>query len=102
MAISKQFLKSKPECKVTFTLTAEESGYADTVTLVGDFNEWDTAITPMKKNKVGNFTVTVNLPIGDSRQFRYFVNGAQWMNDTEADGYQFCLFAGVDNSLLEL
>lgn len=102
MAITKQFLKTKPECKVKFTLTAEESGYAESVALVGDFNEWDASITPMKKDKDGNFSVTITLPLGDSQKFRYFINGDKWMNDPEADGYQFCTFAGVDNSLLEI
>lgn len=102
MAITKQFLKTKPECKVKFTLTAEESGHADTVSLVGDFNEWDASITPMKKDKNGDFSATVSLPVGDSQKFRYFVNGDKWINDPEADGYQFCTFSGVDNSLLDL
>ena len=38
MAIKKQFLKSKPVCKVTFSLPAEE---AKKVSVVGSFNEWN-------------------------------------------------------------
>ncbi|CAK7030889.1 MAG: hypothetical protein DELT_02783 [Desulfovibrio sp.] len=102
MAITKQFLKTKPECKVTFKLSAEESGNAETAFLVGDFNEWDVAVTPMKKNAKGDFTVSINLPVGDSQKFRYFVNGDKWLNDPEADGYQLCAFTGAENFLVEI
>ena len=46
MAIKKQFLKSKPICKVTFSVPAEE---ANNVVVVGDFNEWNTEATNLKK-----------------------------------------------------
>ena len=39
MAIKKQYLKSKPVCKVTFSVPAKE---ATKVAVVGDFNEWNT------------------------------------------------------------
>ena len=41
--LKKQFLKSKPVCKVTFRLAAEACEAADSVKLVGDFNEWNIA-----------------------------------------------------------
>ena len=50
MAISKQYLKSKPVCKVTFSVPAKD---ADEVTVVGTFNEWDTKSTTLKKLKNG-------------------------------------------------
>ena len=46
MAISKQYLKSKPECKVTFSVPAKE---ANKVEVAGDFNSWN--LTELK-----NFT----------------------------------------------
>ena len=52
MAISKQYLKSKPVCKVTFSVPAKD---ADEVTVVGTFNEWDTKSTTLKKLKNGTF-----------------------------------------------
>ena len=39
MSIKKQFLKSKPVCKVTFTVPAET---ADTVFVAGNWNNWNT------------------------------------------------------------
>ncbi|MCC8193113.1 MAG: isoamylase early set domain-containing protein, partial [Deltaproteobacteria bacterium] len=60
MAIVKQFLKTKPECKVKFTLGAMEANNAESAALVGDFNNWDPKATPMKKRKDGGFSVTIN------------------------------------------
>jgi 1,4-alpha-glucan branching enzyme len=48
MAISKQYLKSKPICKVTFSIVAED---AKNVSLVGSFNEWNAKATQLKKLK---------------------------------------------------
>lgn len=82
--LKKQFLKSKPEVKVTFTLHNVEG---ETAALVGQFNNWDAGAHPMKKAKDGSFSITVNLPKDGSYEFRYFVNGDEWHNDAAADGY---------------
>lgn len=102
MPITKQFLKSKPECKVTFVLTADEVGQAENVALVGDFNDWNHEACPMKKQKDGGFKANVTLPLGASYKFRYVADGQRWINDPAADGYAHCAFAEEDNSLLNL
>lgn len=51
MAIKKQYLKSKPVCKVTFEVSAKE---ANSISVVGDFNEWNAEATPLKKLKKKN------------------------------------------------
>lgn len=88
MSLKKQFLKSKPVCKVTFSLTAEQAKEAKTVNLLGDFNNWDpkNAIT-LKKNKDGSFKVTIDLEVEKEYQFKYLFDGKQWENDWEADKY---------------
>ena len=48
MAIKKQYLKSKPVCKVTFTVPAQE---ADQVAVVGDFNNWSPKGQRFEKTK---------------------------------------------------
>ena len=98
MAIKKQFLKSKPVCKVTFTLAAEE---AKKVAVVGSFNEWNEKATPLKKLKNGTFKGTVDLESDQSYEFRYLVDG-EYVNDPEADGEVWSDFAGAENSLLSL
>ncbi len=95
--LKKQYLKSKPVCKVTF-YTPEEIE-AEEVTLVGDFNEWDEEATPMKKMKDGRFKVILPLDKGNEYQFRYLVNGSEWHNDWEADKYIPNPFLG-DNSVV--
>ena len=88
MSIKKQFLKSRPSCKVTFRLTKEAAKDAKNVFLVGEFNEWDCKVSPMKPLKTGDFTTTVELSIEQPEyQFRYLCDGANWENDCEADAY---------------
>lgn len=98
MAIKKQFLKSKPVCKVTFTVPAAE---AKQVTVAGNWNEWNTEAEPLKKLKNGTFKGTVNLEAGQAYEFKYVVDG-QWQNDVEADGYAWSDYAAADNSVINL
>jgi 1,4-alpha-glucan branching enzyme len=95
--LKKQYLKSKPEVKVTFSLPSAVQG--ETVYLVGDFNEWNESATPMKKQKDGSFSVTLNLSKENEYQFRYLVNGTEWHNDWEADKYVPNPYSG-DNSVI--
>lgn len=85
--IEKKYLKSKPECKVKFALPAEKVGDAKNVAVVGDFNNWDSTANPMKKQKSGVFASTLNLEIDTAYQFRYVLDGKEWMNDEMADAY---------------
>jgi 1,4-alpha-glucan branching enzyme len=98
MAIKKQFLKSKPVCKVTFTVPAEE---AKDVSVVGSFNQWNVEATPLKKLKNGSFKGTIDLDSGSSYEFRYLVDG-EYVNEQEADSFVWSNFAGADNSVLSL
>ena len=98
--IKKQFLKTKPVCKTTFTLPAEAAPEAKKVTLLGEFNNWDAKKgVAMKKQKNGNFTATVELETGKEYQFRYLIDGASWENDDEADKYVHSPF-GTENSVV--
>jgi len=99
MSIEKQFLKSKPECKVTFIVPAKE---AKSVGVAGVFNNWTPSELPLKKRKDGVFKGTINLPINSSFEFKYVVNGNTWINDEQADKLIWNDFAGSENGLLEL
>ncbi|MHA7056142.1 isoamylase early set domain-containing protein [Aquimarina sp. M1] len=98
MAISKQYLKSKPICKVTFSVPAKE---ATSVSVAGEFNEWDTEATVLKKLKNGTFKGTLNLPKDQKFEFKYVVDG-RWTNESDADGFQWNDFAAAENSVLVL
>lgn len=85
--MKKRFLKSKPVCKVTFELPSQAANGAVKVMLVGDFNGWDTAATPLKRHKDGAYSVILDLPRDNEYQFRYLVDEDRWENDWAADKY---------------
>ena len=98
MSVVKQYLKSKPICKVTFSLEAKD---AKEVAVIGDFNKWNSKKGALKKLKNGTFKGALNLPKEGAFEYKYLVDGA-FVNDDEADRYQWNDFAGAENSVLEL
>lgn len=85
--IKKQVLKSKPVSKVTFGLSKKEVPGASKVNLVGDFNSWDKGATELTQLKSGDFKLVLELEQGKEYQFRYLVDGINWVNDAHADSY---------------
>ena len=100
MSLKKKPLKSKPVCKVTFTLAKEQAKDAGSVHLVGEFNNWETHSTAMRKQKDGSFAVTLDLGTGREYQFRYLIDGEVWISDPEADKYAFSPFGDCENSVV--
>ena len=100
MSLKKKYLKSKPVCKVSFSLPKDVAETASKVALVGDFNEWDSSANPMKKLKNGSFTSTLDLTSGKEYEFRYLVDGEQWVNDTVADAYVPTVYGDSENSVV--
>ncbi|MDT0677125.1 isoamylase early set domain-containing protein [Autumnicola musiva] len=96
MSITKQYLKSKPECKVTFNIPAKE---ASSVAVAGDFNNWEKV--ELKKLKNGNFKCQINMPADRSYEFKYCIDG-EWKNEEQADRYNWNDYAAAENSVLEL
>lgn len=98
MAITKQYLKSKPICKVTFSVPAKE---ATDVMVLGTFNKWNEKEgLKLKKLKNGTFRGTVNLDKDTSHEFRYLIDGT-FVNDEGADAYITNEFGG-ENAVLNL
>lgn len=85
--LKKLYLKSKDFCKVTFRLPRAAAPDAETVTIAGDFNEWDTSENQLQKLKSGDFTITLELPCDMEYKFRYLIDNCRWENDWSADGY---------------
>ena len=99
MAITKQYLKSKPVCKVTFSVPAEE---AKKVAVLGTFNDWsEKKAVALKKLKNGTFKGTVNLEKDNSYEFKYLVDGT-YVNDDQADAYAWSDYAGAENSVVNV
>lgn len=84
---------------VTFDLPAAVE--ADEIVLCGDFNNWSTTATPLKRAKSGVWRVTVPLQAGHSYRYRYLLDGMHWENDWSADGYVRNPF-GTDDSLVNV
>jgi 1,4-alpha-glucan branching enzyme len=98
MSIKKQFIKTKPVCKVTFSVEAKE---ANTASVVGDFNNWNPAEGELSKLKNGTFKGVFELPKNASYEFKYVVDG-DFINDPEADAFKWNDFAGAENGVLEV
>ena len=90
--IKKQYSKSKPVCKVTFSLTTDQVGKKSEVRVLGSFNDWswDKGLVLSAKKK--DYSATIELPAGTTYEFRYLVNGQDWFNDEAADDYQITPF----------
>jgi 1,4-alpha-glucan branching enzyme len=99
MSIKKQYLKTKPLCKVTFEVEPGGHEIQGPVRVVGDFNQWDTQCEPMKKQKDGTYKATVELEPGKEYQFKYLINQGDWKNDPEADKFYYNEFAS-ENSVI--
>ena len=95
--IQKTYYKTKDYCKVKFVAEVEN---AETVELLGLNGDWDTAVT-MKKKKDGSFSTDVSLPKDSQHEFKYRINGAEWITDTGADSESPNGFGGT-NSVVSL
>ena len=98
MSIKKQFVKTKPVCKVTFSVIAKNAKEAS---VVGDFNNWNIADGSMEKLKNGTFKSLLEIPKDASYEFKYVVDG-EFVNEPEADSQVWNDFAGAENSVLAL
>jgi 1,4-alpha-glucan branching enzyme len=98
--MKKQYLKSRNVCKVTFRLPGVAAGDANNVSIVGDFNNWSIYAHPMKKQRGGDFTATLELEPGNEYQFRYLIDESKWENDWNADKYMKSPVGDSDNSVV--
>jgi 1,4-alpha-glucan branching enzyme len=96
----KEYLKSRPTCKVTFRLPKEVVSGVKKTTIVGEFSNWANEAYPMKKLKNGDFTVTIELDIGKEYRFRYLIDDTRWINDWYADKYVKNPYGGEDSVVI--
>jgi hypothetical protein len=72
--------RSQPADRFQFVLLAPE---AASVSLVGDFNDWDAGRTPMRAARRGVWTAVLPLTPGRYR-YAFLVNGSEWIADPAA------------------
>ncbi|MGO4817858.1 isoamylase early set domain-containing protein [Flavobacterium sp. W22_SRS_FP1] len=96
MSIKKQFIKTKPVCKVTFSVEAKEANEAS---VIGDFNNWNQEDGALSKLKNGTFKGVFNIEKDASYEFKYVIDGA-FVNDAQADSFLWNEYAGNENGVL--
>ena len=90
MTIKKQYLKSKPEVKVTFEIEAKDSQNATSIVLLSEHNKWQPI--EFKKLKNGKFKVMFNVSTEAVTNFQYTFQAKN------ADNQEFILPpAGADD-----
>ena len=85
--------------RVTFTMPRLES--VQQLYLVGDFNSWSVAETPMTHAADGTWSVALTLEGGRKYEYRYFADNQVWHNDWAADEIVKNTF-GTENSVVNL
>lgn len=68
--------KKEKAKKVDFSFSAPN---AESVSIAGDFNNWNTISHPMKKDKKGVWKISLNLDPG-TYQYNFYVDG-DWQSD---------------------
>jgi len=71
-----------PESLVRFAI---QEPSARSITIVGDFNDWDPAMTPLARSRDGEWKVSLELPPKRYR-YSYLVDGSTWMADPKRPG----------------
>lgn len=86
--------------KITFTLANDAIENAETVAVLGSFNNWtiDNALF-LKKQKDGSFKGAIELVKGESFEYRLFINNSFWANDPNATQFVSSPF-GVENCVV--
>jgi hypothetical protein len=98
MTIKKQYLKSKPEVKITFEIEKKDADNATSISLLSEHNEWQAV--KLKQLKNGKFKVVVNVSTQTSNSFQYIFQATNKENQktmllpVDADGY-------VDNGMTD-
>jgi predicted RNA-binding protein len=98
MTIKKQYLKSKPEVKVTFEIEKKDAENATRITLLSEHNKWQAL--ELKQLKSGKFKVVVNVSTEAEKSFQYIFqttnidNKKTMLLPTDADSY-------VDNGMTD-
>ncbi len=98
--IGKEPLTGDGQVRVTFRLP--DTTRADRISVVGEFNDWDSTATPMRlRSSDAEWRATVVLKAGQRYRFRYLLDGKEWLNDWYADDYEESPY-GANDSVVDL
>ena len=94
--MKKDPIANSAKLSVTFEAPAEIQ--AETMAVVGEFNDWDATAALMKRRKDGTWARTLRLEPG-VYAYRFLADGQIWHNDPAADQYEPSGL-GEDNSVV--
>lgn len=100
MSIRKKYSKKNGICKVTFTVPVIEGSEVQKVHVVGEFNNWSTTATPVKRSMNGEFTASMDLKPGQEYHLRYLLNNKRWENDSESEKSADIPYGDARNSVI--
>ncbi|GAB5553483.1 MAG: hypothetical protein Sapg2KO_30740 [Saprospiraceae bacterium] len=100
--LKKQYLKTKPVCKVTFTLPKKAIATTSEIRVLGDFNNWNWEEGTIMKATKAEYKAMVELSAGQDYEFRYVAADGSWENDWAADDYVPSPYTGIDNSVVKI
>lgn len=98
--LKKTYSKTKPVCKVTFSLPLEAAQGGKDVRILGDFNDWSWENGAKMKAGKKDFTKAIELEVGKTYEFRYLIDNHLWENDWAADDYVAAPHDGISNSVV--
>ena len=89
--------------KVLVTFEIPGTIWAERISLLGDFNDWDPDSLPFQRTREGDWQIELELEAGRKYSFRYLLDGEHWRDDWHADshvpnphgGYNSVVFAEV-------
>jgi 1,4-alpha-glucan branching enzyme len=98
-----EMLEKEPLENGTVRVTFRVSHYiwADSIALVGDFNNWNTHSHLLhQSHNDGEWHIALDLHKNRRYHFRYLVDDTEWMDDDHADGYRANPFGGFDSVVI--
>jgi 1,4-alpha-glucan branching enzyme len=84
--LKREMVKNSNQVKVTFIVPNDPN--QGRVSVVGDFNNWDPAATPLVKRANNTRSASVSLPPNRRYAFRYYTADGSWFNEEAADAYE--------------
>jgi 1,4-alpha-glucan branching enzyme len=88
-------VKGSDKVKVNFVLPKDS--VAGSVSVVGDFNDWDPMVHPLRPRSNGTKSVAVTLPSQMRFAFRYLDEEGRWLDDDAAHAYEDNGIGGVNS-----
>jgi 1,4-alpha-glucan branching enzyme len=72
--------------RVTFTLPADEP--AGSVSVVGNFNDWNPFAHPLRRRANRTRSTAVTVPAGSTLHFRYLAEGGVWFDEATISAHE--------------